>query len=782
MSFSQDSLSLTVPTAPSTPNLTLPAPSVASSAPPSIASIPTEKLSIWTFFRYARGSEPEFKLKERSDRSGKSSNKRLHYCIACWDKKKSWSTIYTSGARDHLRLNHPSLWKRWLDMEDRQTSSKPKLMPGQQVINSFLLQKDEASRELVLREAYDRPRHLQALLALCARRRLPLNAIEWPELHDLLLSANPEISGLAQFSRRTFTRALVLNYERYRQILQNNIQEAIGDIHISTDMWTSPARKAYLCICVRWISHDYQFKHGMLALPQVLFSHSGEIQAAIILRTLKSFGITTKLGYHSGDNATSNDTLLIELSRSLKLEFGIDYDPTTHRIRCLDHILNLALQAFLLATSKEALKAALAAIEETEDTDPYELFSAYLDVPVVEDNPASIRAHEQAQRRGGKVKAKHKGFEGWGATTALQKLHNLAVWLRNSSIHHDRWIEAVGITLGIDNDTRWSSWYHLIKRTTRKEREIKDFIDKHPECDNFRLNGVEWDTLKRTERFLSVFASGTLWVEGSEASLSQSLTLMDAILTFFEDQKVLYKSGPEKDLRMVHSIEMGWFILDKYYALVESTPVYAAAMLLDPSKRKHYLLQNWPEEWHQKTIDAAYSIWQKEYAHLPHESLPVAAADIDTSHPSSKKRVENELDRLKRRLRVQPTSQEDEDMFMAFIEDKTIDLDALKITPLQWWLVPEQRRRYPRLHRMAINILSIAPSSAEPEQQFSGARRTQSWDRLRLSPENLQRLECMGNWFARKLISSEELLMMMVEAVDMEDEMNIDFDEEDWGV
>ncbi|RKK27914.1 hypothetical protein BFJ66_g16432 [Fusarium oxysporum f. sp. cepae] len=205
--------------------------------------------------------------------------------------------------------------------------------------------------------------------------------------------------------------------------------------------------------------------------------------------------------------------------------------------------------------------------------------------------------------------------------------------------------------------------------------------------------------------------------------------------------------GTEKDLRMVHSIEMGWFILDKYYALVESTPVYAAAMLLDLSKRKHCLLQNWPEEWHQKTIDADYSIWHKEYAYLPHESLPApaAVADTDTCHPSSRKRVENELGRLKRRLRVQPTLQEDEDTFIAFIEDKTINIDALKITPLQWWLVPQQRRRYPRLHRMAINILSIAPSSAKPEQQFSGARRTQSWDRLRLSPENLQRLECMGN-------------------------------------
>ncbi|KAG7404443.1 putative AC transposase [Fusarium oxysporum f. sp. rapae] len=628
MPFSQDSLSLTVPTTPSTPNLSLPAPSVASSAPPSIASIPTEKLSIWTFFRYARGSEPGFRPKERSDRSGKSSNKRLHYCIACWDKKKSWSTIYTSGARDHLRLNHPSLWKRWLDMQDRQTSSKPKLMPGQQVMNSFLLQKDEASRELVLREAYDRPRHLQALLTLCARRKLPLNAIEWPELHDLLLSANPEISDLAQFSRRTFTRALVLNYERYRQILQNNIQEAIGDVHISTDMWTSPARKAYLCICVRWISQDYQFKHGMLALPQVLFSHSVEIQAAIILRTLKSFGITTKLGYHTGDNATSNGTLLIELSRSLRLEFGIDYDPTTHRIRCLDHILNLALQAFLLATSKEALKAALAAIEETEDTDPYELFSAYLDVPVVEDNPASIRAHEQAQRRGGKVKAKHKGFEGWGATTALQKLHNLAVWLRNSSIHHDRWIEAVGITLGIDNDTRWSSWYHLIKRTTRKEREIKDFIDKHPECDNFRLNGVEWDTLKRTERFLSVFASAIRPGSSIELHFRRQHQLKGQVL---KDIKDYYSTLELADPKLAATPEDGSQAIDQ----LTISHGYSCNACHYLTTAKDNIVRHWREAGHGAEEERWTEVLLQTWIGGKHARYWIVQDDSDSNGPSN---------------------------------------------------------------------------------------------------------------------------------------------------
>ncbi|KAM3549148.1 hypothetical protein ARSEF4850_009010 [Beauveria asiatica] len=294
MSFSNYSSSLTAPTTSSTLNLPSLQPSATGSPHPSTGSIPAEKPSIWTFFRYARGPEPEFRQKARSGRSGKSSNKRLHYCIACWDnRKKSWSTIYTSGARDHLRLNHPPLWKRWLDMENQPASSKATAVSSQAFMNSFLLRKEAASREMLLREAYDRPRHLQALLALCARRRLPLNAIEWPELHDLILSANPEISDLAQLSRRTFTRTMVLNYERYRHILQNDIQ-----------------------------------------------------------------------------------------------------------IRCLDHILNLALQAFLLATSKEALRAALAAIEEAEDTDPYELFSAYLDVPIIEDSPVSIKAHEQAQKRG----------------------------------------------------------------------------------------------------------------------------------------------------------------------------------------------------------------------------------------------------------------------------------------------------------------------------------------------------------------------------------------------
>ena len=53
---------------------------------------------------------------------------------------------------------------------------------------------------------------------------------------------------------------------------------------------------------------------------------------------------------------------------------------------------------------------------------------------------------------------------------------------------------------------------------------------------------------------------------------------------------------------------------------------------------------------------------------------------------------------------------------------------------------------------MAIDILSIPSESAEPERAFSGARRTASWDRLRISCRNLEKVECIGNWLKEALI------------------------------
>ncbi|KAI3571569.1 hypothetical protein IWW34DRAFT_858002 [Fusarium oxysporum f. sp. albedinis] len=52
--------------------------------------------------------------------------------------------------------------------------------------------------------------------------------------------------------------------------------------------------------------------------------------------------------------------------------------PKKHRIRCIGHIINLSLQAFLLGSSNEALIAALEAASEATSEDLLISFSQVL--------------------------------------------------------------------------------------------------------------------------------------------------------------------------------------------------------------------------------------------------------------------------------------------------------------------------------------------------------------------------------------------------------------------
>jgi hypothetical protein len=197
---------------------------------------------------------------------------------------------------------------------------------------------------------------------------------------------------------------------------------------------------------------------------------------------------------------------------------------------------------------------------------------------------------------------------------------------------------------------------------------------------------------------------------------------------------------------MLHSIEMGWFILDKYYNRTDEVPVYAAALLLDPSKRSAYIRKNWITSWIEPAMTRANTIWEKEYMSWQNED----AVEIQSVSQPPRRRELNELDRLVSEISVVTAGSTDHDDFMAFINVPPFEIDC---TPLAWWCRIEQRSRYPRLSRMAIAILSIPPESAEAERVFSGARRTCTWDRLSLSCTSIEMIECIGNWIKQGLIA-----------------------------
>ncbi|TVY62489.1 hypothetical protein Focb16_v004271 [Fusarium oxysporum f. sp. cubense] len=158
----------------------------------------------------------------------------------------------------------------------------------------------------------------------------------------------------------------------------------------------------------------------------------------------------------------------------------------------------------------------------------------------------------------------------------------------------------------------------MIDNLIRKKQQVKQFLLDYDKAlgDNI-LTSSDWDYLEKTHAFLQPFTSTTLWAQGVTATLSQNLMIMDILLRHYEQKKELYEAGETHDPLMLHSIDMGWFVLDKYYTLSGESPIFATALLLDPSKRARYLEINWKAKWAEAAIRDALSTWEEEYKMAP---------------------------------------------------------------------------------------------------------------------------------------------------------------------
>jgi hypothetical protein len=66
--------------------------------------------------------------------------------------------------------------------------------------------------------------------------------------------------------------------------------------------------------------------------------------------------------------------------------------------------------------------------------------------------------------------------------------------------------------------------------------------------------------------------------------------------------------------------------------------------------------------------------------------------------------------------------------------------------PVNWWLEPSQRERFPRLSRMALDLLTAPAMSADCERLFSAAKLTITDLRTRLSAQSVEALLCLKSW------------------------------------
>ncbi|KAH7471703.1 hypothetical protein FOMA001_g13695 [Fusarium oxysporum f. sp. matthiolae] len=442
-----------------------------------------------------------------------------------WDFYSFFRVEYPEKNKTQTGRVRKSYGRREYQLIQANETSQNSQQSTQPPIDSYMTFQPSDS---ALRNVFNAQRYTEAIVGLLTRRRVPFSSVTWDEMKSLALACNPAIEDCLITSRDQAMKIINANYVLYASQLRDLIQGSQSMIHISTYLWTSPHRHAMLAVCAQWVDYNYALRKALLGLPECPFSHSGEAQAALIVEVLRNFDIL-RVGYHTGDNATSNNTCLEALSEKLKAEL------------------------------QEALTAALNATISDESVDMVDNFAATLAETISQQEEPVL----QGKRPKSTAKASQKtgideDYTGWQGIPALQKLHNLAVWLRSSSLHSDSWRDAVGLSLGIDNATRWSSWYKMIDNAIRKKVQINQFLLEHDrELEDTVLSGSDWDLLAKTHAFLEPFASATLYAEGKCSSVSQSLFLMDALLFHYESAKVQHSQPGLMDTQMLHAIEMG---------------------------------------------------------------------------------------------------------------------------------------------------------------------------------------------------------------------------------
>lgn len=372
-------------------------------------------------------------------------------------------------------------------------------------------------------------------------------------------------------------------------------------------------------------------------------------------------------------------------------EKAIPWSSSDNRIRCNGHIINLTVQAFLFQDTNQ---------------DEDQLKDAQIALNL---NP-------------------------------LIKLHNIISHIRGSPGRINQFIQLAGRMIPLDNSTRWNSWYLMIQTALEKESAIDSYIKSWYEpLQKDYLSPDDWEYLRLISAFLHPFYRATKATEGDQATIDRVLFTMDILIQHFKKSLATYKSNPF----LLHQIDKSWAVFDKYYLKTDESPFYAAAVIFHPSRRTLYLKHNWDKKWIRPAINSVKKLWEEHKDQTANSSPTMPSMQIDDNL--------DEFDILAQNLDILPIQQTKDD-FEEYISEAAIPIQT---SALSWWLNAQQQQRWPRLSQLAINVLSIPAMSAEPERVFSGARRTISWERMQLSEDTIEFLECLKHWMRSGLVNIE---------------------------
>lgn len=559
---------------------------------------------------------------------------------------------------------------------------------------------------------------------------IPFRKVESQRFRAMLAFVNPLCAGHLPV-HSTITNWIAKAHNQFAGVITELLHTALSMIHFSFDLWTSNNSLSLVGIVAHFIDTSGKIWNFQLGFPPHHDCHSGRNIAETVGAIIGWWHLEKFIGYFTTDNASNNDTCM----EWLGLEFG--FDGVKRRVRCVGHIINLVAKAVMIGSSNKDL----------------EVFEQEMELEAKEERQQLLL---------------------WRKRGPVGKLHNIVVFicrspqrmehfakLQRKAVDDGHQFTDVVYRLVRDNDTRWNSLFAMIDRALLLRAALEDYTAYHsakyheycrvydlnyghkkrkprkkdpPEIVVDQLSNDDWHILQQYKLILRPLAAATIKLQGQvgrHGHMWEVLPVLQQLLEHFERMKEHYVSQESDELialpttaqeqpqefHFKANINLAWAKINRYYELTDQSPVYVAAVVLHPRFNWSWAERHWSDrkDWIASAHQQLLALW-KQYC-----DRPSPFTDEPSPKPSSPKRKKQ-----KRR------KNEDVDLFADFgysseeeqapVADQweeyvAIASDHTITDPYAYWWT--KRFRWPQLTVLALDILTVAPMSDEPERKFS---------------------------------------------------------------
>ena len=592
---------------------------------------------------------------------------------------------------------------------------------------------------------------------------LPFRLIESERLRRLIEFINPIYKDKIP-SAAILRSRLRFIYNGAKGAVTEHLKTSRGKIHVTFDGWTSRNQLSLLGINCFFVDQQWRYRRLLLALPAVSGRHTGDNLANEVADVLAEWDIGSDcLGYIVLDNASNNDTAM----RALGKEFG--FDPEERRLRCLGHVINLAVKQLIFGKAADAMEHASRSEPDTE----FDFDSPHADT-----------------------------LARWRKRGPTGRLHNLNAAILNSPQLLEcllKWQEEdlksgvlepidpetekkrVPLRPVADNETRWNSRHRMMVRALLLRRYFDRTVEKSemawakskrkstkPFLIEDKLSEEDWDVVEVFIKVLQPFDEISVRLQGNPksdeddrantGSFWEYFPSFEYLLTHLEelkhDQELIDGLGEDTADMVTTHINLAWMKLNEYYDKL--WPVaYIGAVVLHPCFGWPALQYHWEghadaKQWEEDYSKRLTKLWKEEYANREVQgSTILSAISSRTGLSGYDAFLAKSLGKRKRahpeRNSWAPAQQHPElDEYERYIQTFTHADDKYQFKALCWW--QEHEKEYPNLSRMASDLLSIPTMSVETERSFSSAGKMVSPLRTRLDRHTIGMAQSMRSW------------------------------------